>query len=318
MHKLWVLVVAGSNPASPTERSDSHGLDTTRGAPDDAGSTSKEPRTNMSAFTIRRVALLAIAGAAAACTAGSDGNEAGTDEQVATVQQDFTAIGRWKVTVTQPGDYDFGSSSGRSCFLTGVYGNLASQTGWYGVASVENTVQGRWILTLRPVPGNYLGVDVACVTSGPPSISKEYNPASSGSNAALVLANVAPGRRCFITSVSNDDSPYQNFAQASDLLEVYTWGGKWWIGGNGNVAGRARCIDGLVDEGSWAIGSTAWPLREVLKWDEPGMQCFLTAIGGRLRAQSFTSGGSVGLNAGTHKWELNTSANVTAGTNCVK
>jgi hypothetical protein len=250
-------------------------------------------------------------------------------ENVATTQQAFSGTvlsthSRSDNLPTSANKRDLGSSSGVTCFLAGVGGNLSSSLGAMAPSgtlytSAEVRVYeggGHWWLETRSgkgSPDDIIG-KAMCVSSvsgrlaekgwsygGPVQLDEGY-PAN-------------PARRCYLTSVRNSDPIYADDGFGSSGDQVRVWQdpvtSKWYLGGSGDAAGSARCINVT---GSYGLGGQVGATTMELGYNFGGVACALTAVQGRFRSNDYAAGVFITWDAGLRKYYLtSTSGRATEG-----
>jgi hypothetical protein len=194
---------------------------------------------------------------------------------------------------------DMGTINNRTCFLSGVTGDLSppalsaggGQPG-VGVGILKN----RYILFVDPSnSGGKLGAYARCVNTAA-GLTKEasWNSILNKSKVQLAPPDLShPYRRCFLTSitVSNQAGVRAGFSSNTDNVQIsYDTKDGWRIGGapkSGYVVAKARCIDVNHDVGSWASYGT-----QKLTTDASAT-CFLTGIQGQFIFDDWLDGAFV-------------------------
>ncbi|WP_437767291.1 hypothetical protein WMF27_19975 [Sorangium sp. So ce281] len=256
--------------------------------------------------------------------------EQADDELVGTAEQAFTGYWGW----SRATDNDFtpawsvGSKAEMTCFLSGVAGDLsangpsiyASQAGvWHGYGD-------GWILDTS---GDDMDVKVKTTILCVPSIANRTTAVKwSSGQAAKVLAPVTANRRCGLMRVTNDPESGDNEWQAAgDSVLVWNDGTNWYIGGTGNAEGWGMCVDASSGTGIgvWTYiapssGSATHNLVQAIdNGTTPlGTQCFLTGVGGRFQANSWTDGVFVTYDPGSTWWKVTVSNGKTADIMCIQ
>jgi hypothetical protein len=255
---------------------------------------------------IRRVSLSAlISMPIVAC-----GGEKGADETTSKTDQAFTANWAYAWGTTEVSSTEIGTATGRTCFLTGVTGNLRPD-GNYPYGSGTYSPAGAGVRV--NAQGNY-EIYVAPGRSGSPveAFARCANPASvtpevswQAGQGWVWLAGVKAGRTCALTSVTNvmqcDDNGvcYWGFAADSDAVQVTSDVYNWYLTGhagdgslnyNGTMHATARCFDMNENDGSWEwIVGDGGSLFEPLS-NSPGATCSLTGLAGNFQNNDYNDG----------------------------
>jgi hypothetical protein len=269
--------------------------------------------------------VLSMVVGAAACDVGPDdlGQEDVDQVEQAATWGAFASWAREDNLPTSANRADIGPDANMTCFLSGVAGNLSSSYGaqtpagslYTGASSRVYRSGGRWYIEAFTGSGTEkIKTNAMCVniTAG--------RTATFGwaGGAATKMLPATPGRRCFLTEVSNSAMYYYDdaFTVLTDEVRVWSDGLNWYIGGNGNAQGAASCIDVSADVGewNWANGTTNIAYNDM----NPGTQCFLTGVRGRFRSNDWSNGVNINYNAGLNQYTLSASSGKRAWARCIK
>jgi hypothetical protein len=206
----------------------------------------------------------------------------GVDDSQADVDVGYDFATGWayalKITGENgPGVLDLGTTTGRTCFLSGIAGADGGGGPWQAAVVTNGASYELHLSTTAPAK-----VWARCVSgSGTPEVTLPANAPPSG----VILAPKQTGRRCFLTSLS--DSVAGDFTHAADEISVVTdsFGDStnWRLvrAASGSIA-RARCVDGTADV--FGVGATApahgsitVPIENVA-----GSTCGLQTVKGKL------------------------------------
>jgi hypothetical protein len=212
---------------------------------------------------------------------------------------------------TKASHTDIGSSAGRTCFLTGVTGNLRPRTDFYQaqpsdvvMAGVRSTSSGRYEIFVQPHDGHALQVFVHCVNVA--ADIEELNSWEVLEPQDLeprVLAPATPGRQCFLTQIRNNphyanNAFYWGFLTNAHNVRVFQRTDsdnitRWYIGGyqpQSFVGARATCFDvhEVVMSETWNAGATG--SRKDALTNVSGATCGLTGFGGPFDADDLSDG----------------------------
>lgn len=262
------------------------------------------------------ISLLALGGCAV------DGAEAG-DEEAETangtdasdlgdalpatgeVHQAVSAIGFYEYYCSSGTcNFDIGSTTGRTCFLGGIWGSLAGG----GSASIYPIVGGTYRLHLHHGTAQKIGARAICI-SGTTNLTRASW--RGGDAATQIHGTVTSKRRCFLDGISNESGDYTGFDTSSDYAKVWKdSAGKWYVGGS--LSGladsfvTATCVDIPTDRGLWGIvanpgGSVGFNTAYNASG---GVACGLNKIGGKFTTASYSDGLDVNYNSGTRYWDI--------------
>ncbi|MCW5831578.1 MAG: hypothetical protein KIS78_03890 [Labilithrix sp.] len=289
------------------------------------------PRGGLALTALMTVALTGVVGGAGCAvdsedtdpsreTDTADTADTADTENVGSTTQAFswgtlTRLNRSHNLPTSANRVDLGTSTGVTCFLAGVGGNLSSSGGapgtvpghtLYTTANVDvYTADGRWWLQVRSGTGH--GARLSGVAMCVNSIAGQTAEKSWSGGSRVELATATSARRCYLTRVSNQDPYYtdNNFSASTDEVRVWSDGAKWWIGGSGNAHGSARCIN---VNGSYNYGGLVGNATMELGYNGGDVQCALTSVGGRFRTNSYDSGVFITYNAGLGRYYMSSTS----------
>jgi hypothetical protein len=275
-----------------------------------------------------------------------DKSSADQQEPVGSTEQAFTANWSYSWGVVNNSSIDIGTSSGRTCFLTGVTGNIQpaiwpeagnDQTG-VGLSIDPGT--GDYHLNVTPIDGGWglpLQAFARCVNTAAGRTNEVTWTSQLNGSQPQYMGAVTSNRRCFLTSITTS-SEYPNgafqgsggFRSNSDNVRVSNDGFSWWIGGsqpaNSMVWAKGRCIDVTYDVGGWEwIAGDPGVRQDLLTNQAPisgvgAATCFLTGIGGHLTANDWADGAYISQStsaANPNQFYMNTKNGKTGWANCV-
>jgi hypothetical protein len=268
------------------------------------------PTSSRWLFSVLPIALMAIAGA----------DEAG-------------AFGAYEWGDTKNTFADMDTAVNRTCFLSGIAGNLLPKSGktpQYMSAGVRyESVTNRYSLYVNPVVGNSLRAFARCVNTAAGLTAEKVW--SSTQNEPTKLDPVDdpphPLRRCFLTSITSDYEkppsgiPIPAFSDPSDSVRVFKAGDSWYLGGTqkGRVTAKARCIDVNLDVGSWQWGCGDPCLYEKdLALNTGGVTCFLTGLQGALNKNDWDHGALIIYKSSLLQFQMRVKNDITGWATCVK
>lgn len=299
------------------------------------------PRSHVCRLVLAAAAVVGGAGCAADASLPSEGDDATNEasetagtENVGTAEQAFswgalTPHYRSDNLPTSSNRKDLGSSSGVTCFLAGVGGNLSSSYGAPGSVPAQGTLytvadvrvyesSGHWWLEALSGAGNgdRITGTAMCVNSVSGRLPQK---GWSTGSAPVQLDESYPrnsSRRCFMTGVSNKDMHYtnNNFSASGD--EVGVWednDGKWWLGGRGNATGTARCIN--VNGSYLPVGQLGSTSHEA-GYNSGGVQCALRKVAGRFRSNDYGAGVFLTYEPGVSRYYLSSTSGRGAEAQC--
>ncbi|WP_437873329.1 hypothetical protein [Sorangium sp. So ce363] len=272
------------------------------------------------------------------CVAATDdqaSNDLVDDEAVGSAEQAFSGYwGWWRETEGYDTPRaDLAPDFDRTCFLSGVAGDLKSNSGSPANPPLSSAFAGvydsggRWYFYTQ---GNHVTTKVKATTLCVPSVANRTTPVEwKGGEAAKVLAPVTANRRCGLDIVKNSETHYNdnNWQAAGDSVMVWNDGTNWYIGGTGNAHGRGRCVDATSGSGTWgwtyiapSSGTATHNLIQAIHdgTSPLGTQCFLTGVGGRFQTSSWTDGVFVTYDPGSTWWRVTVSNGKTAHIMCIQ
>ncbi|WP_338872970.1 hypothetical protein [Myxococcus stipitatus] len=172
-----------------------------------------------------------------------------SDEAVGQSEQQVTLHGPYTWRTDQNGyiSTSIGTATNRTCFLTGVVGNLQPPTGSSTWGSTGTFVfAGDWYIFVNHNFSKWLGTTVECVTT---ATNRTAEFTWYKDQPAKLLGAVTANRRCFLTMIETAGA----FDSTSEYVRVWNDGLNWYLGGNLASAGggRAMCVDIPEDHGGW-------------------------------------------------------------------
>jgi len=230
------------------------------------------------------------------------------------------SLGRWFASwgTTNGDDALLGPISDRTCFLSGVAGNLNAgattwQVGWPSAARVLQKNQG-WFLRARGggnnsgyAIGNPVLAHAVCITA----VANRTNNVTWQSDwGKTFLAAVTPNRQCFLTGVWGVGGSWMS---NTDHVRVTNDGSNWWIDGTvntsslGNSRGYASAICVDMPANTW-VGTGVWSVADPgsttfnAGWDSTGMACALTGVQGHFTANDWSDGAVINWPAAIPGW----------------
>jgi len=236
----------------------------------------------------------------------------------------FTGNWNYSWGVTQNSTLDVGTANNRTCFLSGITGDIAVPFS-SSPQSVSLTIDpsNEYKLSVQTW-GLPLAAYVRCVNT---AAGRTPEVTWSTGRPAQQLATIDPAhpnRRCFLTAVGAwrpNDANDSGFKVWTDNVQVMPIGNAWYIGGqqSGPAWGTARCIDVNQDLGNWKWGcggtcTAQFPLAQ----DPGGATCLLTGIGGEFDTVGWTDGAYITYDPGILQFFMNTENGKTGWANCVR
>jgi hypothetical protein len=220
------------------------------------------------------------------------------------VRQAVSAIGFYNYYCSSGTcNFDIGSTTGRTCFLGGIFGSLIG-----GAASIYPITGGTYRLHLAHAPFQKIGARAICI-SGTTNLTRASW--RGGQTATPINGTVTSKRRCFLDGISNESGDTNGFDTSSDYAKVWKdSAGKWYLGGS--LSGladsyvSATCVDIPTDRGLWGIvanpgGSVGF---DTAYNANGGVACGLNKIGGKFTTASYSDGLDVNYNSGTRYWDI--------------
>ncbi|RKH42547.1 hypothetical protein [Corallococcus llansteffanensis] len=208
-----------------------------------------------------------------------------------------------------------GTSTGRTCFLTGIQGNLKPAVAGNWSSAGTYMFAGNWIAFVNHANNKALSTGVQCLntaTNRTPEVTWRQG------TAAKLLGAVTADRRCFLTRVEASTGA---FTTSADYARVWNDGINWYLGGDlsGTGGARALCVDVPTGQGGWLwIAGEGGGFTENLAYNPGGVACLLSGIGGHFTTSDFSDGVSIDYNSGTRYFEMTVMNGKRGWSNCVK
>jgi hypothetical protein len=265
----------------------------------------------MKAAIIGTGLVMVLAGAGCAIE-GADGDAAGEATGEAHQQLGSFGIWSWGCGGSANCSLDLGSTSGQTCFLAGVWGNL-QHASTYSQAQVVAS-GGRW--GIQVVPNSHpLGVTAVCVPGATVATATWH------SGGAEINLGSGATRRCFLSGILNRTG----FTAATDYVQVRKVGTSWFLGGNMTTAkdaiATAVCVDvpsAANDYGLVAGEGSSFLNMQVQPNNPFGWACGIKKLGGHFTTNDYNDGVWFDYNNGISEWELNAVNGKQTTTDCVK
>ncbi len=221
--------------------------------------------------------VLGISALTSACGAAP---ESSGIEAVGERKDAFSAQWQFSWGVTGTSSIDLGPSNDRTCFITGIAGNLTPRGG-QTVGVEVSIVESRYTLKVRS-DGNPVSGYARCVNTIQNRTPEVYWAAGEPTRK---ISDVTGQRQCFLTGIATSKAYGMpaGFRSNTDVIRVTREGSEWKLGGtqSGDAVARARCVDINQDLGSWLWIAGWWGARKDPMAANPGdVTCFLTGIGG--------------------------------------
>ncbi|RKH10371.1 hypothetical protein D7Y13_23360 [Corallococcus praedator] len=238
-------------------------------------------------------------------------------ESLAQVEQGVALGGTYWWGTSNNGNttYTIGTTTGQTCFLTGVQGNLKPTVAGNWSSAGTYMSGGNWFVYVNHNNSKALGTGVQCLAT---STGRTAEVTWRQGTAAKLLGAVTADRRCFLTRLEASTGA---FTTGDDEVKVWNDGLNWYLGGDlsGTGGGRAMCVDVPTGQGSWLWGSGyGGGFTENLAYNPGGVACLLTGLGGPMTTSSFTDGVSIDYNSGTRYWEMTVVNGKRGYASCVK
>jgi hypothetical protein len=247
----------------------------------------------------------------------------GPDAGAAETEQAVMVYG-YSWGVTSASSTNIGTSVNRTCFLSGVAGNLQPPASDFGVLPPS---AGLWIDGNNDyhLAVNTYGGEVNAFAQCVNTAAGRTDPAvwHSWDLHPKWLASLKdhPYRRCFLTEIESGPQPDQSgFVSNNDYVQIFQSGDDLYLGGvqSHAASATAQCIDVNVDYGSWQWtapdpGGRQDPLSNIA-----GISCPLTGIGGHFNHDAWLDGAYTSLETGILQFYMNTTNGHTGWTTCVK
>lgn len=279
-----------------------------------------------------------------ACGEGVDApgvNDAQPGEQRAA----FSANWGYSWGDTKVSSADIGTSVDRTCFMTGIGGNLRPvgaylySGGTYpAMAGVHKAANGNYQIYVQPESGNPLDTSVSCVNSAAGRIEVSWSTSEQASYGDKVIAAANGTRQCFLQDIKNLAVALKD---GSGAIYSYSWAfddkshpdevrvindGSYWkfsikSGAHSypvNIQATAVCIDTNEFDGAW-IGQAADPgSAQFNLTNVSGATCGLTGINGHFNTTTGDWNDSVSISTVGSQFKLNMENGKIGWATCMK
>ncbi|WP_044279439.1 hypothetical protein [Myxococcus stipitatus] len=239
------------------------------------------------------------------------------DEAIGQAEQQVSLSGTytWRTNQAEFTYTSIGTSTNRTCFLTGLGGSLqpATPDDISRAFAGAHLLGDQWVVSINQYVDRALSTNVQCVNT---AANRTPEVVWSKGEAAKLLGAVTPNRRCFLTRIEASGA----FDSTADSVRVWNDNINWYLGGDlaDDGGARALCVDFPEVHGNWLLISGADAIHHDLAYNPGGVACFLTEFGGRFNQDSYDDGVSVSYNAGTRTWEMDLSPVKRGRAVCVK
>ena len=234
-----------------------------------------------------RLILFSFASLEVACAVdvGQDSADPAAGQEVTARQDAFSAQWNFSWGVTQPSSIVLGPNNDRTCFLTGMVGDLGSN----GSGSVD--ISGaNWVLNVKP-EGSPLGAYARCVNT---VANRTADVPWQTGQPAVNIAVAAAHRQCFLTGLAGNTHGVSNrgFRDEFDDVQVQKQGSTWLLGGHqsGGAIAKAACVDITTNVGSWLWVAGDNTRKDPMASNPGDVTCFLTGIGGNFSKGDWADG----------------------------
>jgi hypothetical protein len=247
---------------------------------------------------------------------------AGPDTKVTDDPQQKTSgywIYEWDRPTNLPEDdnyHSMGSPSNKTCFLAGLTGTMVSgDEGTVGTELYTSAYAGvlddGWgaaadydIVAYPGVSGEKLGARAVCAATTAGQSDVYYYDATEGGPAVKMAPTDSPLTICGLTAVAQptfnfDPTGNLDFNAIGDELHIFASDGYWYLGGAGNAAGYAQCIQVSARSDEWTVNNSSVDLSS-----GAGRECFLTGLKGIWQTSDFGNGVWIDYDADLLQWTL--------------
>jgi hypothetical protein len=234
--------------------------------------------------------------------------DAGDEGPAGQTEQAFAGYWHYTLAVKDADDHnvDIGSDLNRTCFLSGVGGNLRhgpNATVDLGVRRVQGSnwfSPGHWIFDVEPFAPQRLAATALCV---PTETNRTSNTHWTNGMGAQIVAPATEHRVCFLTRLANDFQHQTSWGSDSDFVRVYKFEGNWWIFGSSAPA-SAACVDVSSDLGEWHFTAGDDTKVDTVISSTGGVQCALSGLSGKFRNDVWGDGVWVSHDSPSSTWTM--------------
>ena len=233
----------------------------------------------------------------------------------------FAFSGNWTYSWgdTKFSHADMGTTENRTCFLSGVAGDLRTPSNGQSGVSVD-IINGKYNLSVSPGAGGELRAFARCVNTAAGRTGEvTWSTIDKSSKLVAAFDPSHPLRRCFLTGItvsSAYEGTPEGFLSNTDYVQIWQdlVSKSWYIGStsqSGTVYAKASCVDVNKDVGSWLSFGTQ-NLSNVY-----GATCFLTGIQGQFAYDDWDDGAFIDYNPGANQFFMNIKNGKHAWSTCV-
>jgi hypothetical protein len=227
---------------------------------------------------------------------------------------------------------DIGTATNRTCFMTGISGDLRPgddryfADGFHPVGGgVRVKANGNYELYVNTTRATQIWA--RCVNS---SVGRTTEVTWQSGTPAVNLGAITAGRRCFLTQIDNHNWVYNGDKStgwyaftnlSSDYVKIWHDNANWYLGGSvakGNVFAKAQCFTVSEDDGVWGWQAGDPGTRKDLLTNVGGATCGLTGFGGHFDKSDWNDGAFISYEAGINQFYMNTKNGKFGETQCMK
>lgn len=233
------------------------------------------------------------------------------DSSLKESQAAFTGNWYYSWGDTKISSADIGSSTGRTCFLTGIGGHMRPIGAYLysggsspAMAGVRKNASGNYEIYVQPNSGKHLIAYARCVNSSAGRIEATWSTGQQATYGDKVIATAASNRQCFLQEVKNYAVPLRD---STGAIYSYSWAfddkpnpdevrlindGSYWklsIKGGAhsypvNIHASAVCLDINEYHGAWTWKAADPGTAQINLTSVSGATCGLTGINGHFDA----------------------------------
>lgn len=276
---------------------------------------------------------------------GEGGEPAVEESGLQELQAAFTGNWNYSWGDTKISSADIGSSTGRTCFMTGLGGHLRPIGAYLysggtspAMAGVRKNASGNYEIYVQPSSGKHLITYARCVNSAAGRIEVSWSSGQQAASGDKVIAAATSNRQCFLQEVKNYAVPLRD---SNGAIYSYSWAfddkpnpdevrlindGSYWklsikSGAHAypvNIHATAVCLDINEFHGAWTWKAADPGSAQINLTSVSGATCGLTGINGHLDAAYGDWGDAAFISTEGSQFKLNLANGKRGWASCVK
>jgi hypothetical protein len=207
-------------------------------------------------------------------------------------QEDLTSVQYYSFGCAgNCGSTDLGTTTGRTCFIAGIRGNLAPTSSVFISSS-----GGHWWLNVSPNASNTLWADATCLSSATNRVGEFVQ---TGNGTTTIAAGATGTRKCYLTRVASNIGAQRAFLLDSDHVRVIKKAdGTWDLTVSQQQFASATVGAMCVDVPTLVVAALEQApdnsvVTDFVTADTINTACALRGVGGQFATNSSTDGARI-------------------------